>query len=375
MNKKSRNEALTYLRISVISLLLGLLIGAIVIALLGKNPFEAYYNLLQGCGMAAKEKYAGGKSQLSDLSGFVDYLTPMILAALSVAVAMKAGLFNIGVSGQMLAAAFISTVLIGYSTLPAAAAKPLVLLLGAFVGGAVGALIGWLKYKFNINEVVSSIMLNYIAEYVISFFIVTKFVDPISRQSKAVSAASRLTLSQIRIGGIKYDIPLGFIAAVAAAVIVKFIMDKTVLGYDLKAVGGNRRASGYAGINVNRNILTAMFISGVLAGLAGVTLYMGYVATIEPKTLSDVGFNAIAVSILGNNSPGGIFLASIIIQIIDKGATYMSSQQSLDVEISSVITSVILLSSACGVFYREIGDRLRNARKEKQKHSTGKEAA
>jgi ABC-type uncharacterized transport system permease subunit len=132
MNKKSRSEALTYLRISVISLLLGLLIGAIVIALLGKNPFEAYYNLLQGCGMAAKEKYAGGKSQLSDLSGFVDYLTPMILAALSVAVAMKAGLFNIGVSGQMLAAAFISTVLIGYSTLPAAAAKPLVLSAGRF---------------------------------------------------------------------------------------------------------------------------------------------------------------------------------------------------------------------------------------------------
>ncbi|MCI2049169.1 MAG: ABC transporter permease [Lachnospiraceae bacterium] len=373
--KKHSGSAWKYLRISGISLLLGLLIGAAVIAVLGKNPFTAYYNLLQGCGFLEKEKYAGGRSQLSDLSSFIDYLTPMILAALSVAVAMKAGLFNIGISGQMLTAAFTATVLVGYSPLPAGIAKPLVLLIGAAAGGAAGALIGYLKYKFNINEVVSSIMLNYIVEYIVSFFIVTRFVDPISRQSRPVSDASRLTLSEIKISGIKYDIPLGFIVAVAASLLLAFILDKTVLGYDLKAVGANRRASGYAGIHVSKNILTAMLISGILAGLAGVTYYMGYVATIEPKTLSDVGFNAIAVSILGNNSPGGIFLASIVIQIIDKGATYMSSQQTLEVEIASVITSVILLSSACGLFYGEIGEKLRNARTAARKQHRGKEAA
>ena len=105
---------------------LGLLVGAIVILLLGKNPLEAYGNLLQGSGLLMKEKYAGGKSILTDFLSFVDYWTPMIFAALAVAVALKAGLFNIGVSGQMLAAGFVASIAVGYSALAAPIAKPLV---------------------------------------------------------------------------------------------------------------------------------------------------------------------------------------------------------------------------------------------------------
>jgi len=135
-----------YLKIAVLSVLVSLLAGAVVILILGKNPLSAYYNLLQGCGLAPKAKYAGGKSMFTDLSSYIDYLTPMLFAALSYAVAMRAGLFNIGISGQMLVAGFISSVTIGYSTLSAPVAKPLVLLIGIVSGMAVGALIGFFKY-------------------------------------------------------------------------------------------------------------------------------------------------------------------------------------------------------------------------------------
>ena len=103
-----------YLKVAFLSVIGSLVFGAVVILILGKNPLTAYYNLLQGCGMAPKGKYGGGKSMLTDLSSYVDFLTPMLFAALSCAVAMKTGLFNIGISGQMLAAGFVATVTVGY---------------------------------------------------------------------------------------------------------------------------------------------------------------------------------------------------------------------------------------------------------------------
>ena len=136
-----------------------------VIAVTGSNPFKAYYALLQGGGLAPKSSYASYKSMLTDFMSYVNYFTPMIFAALAVAVALRAGLFNIGVSGQMLAAGFTASIVVGYSSLNAVLAKPLVVIIGLIVGGLVGALIGFLKYRFNINEVVSSIMLNYTFQF------------------------------------------------------------------------------------------------------------------------------------------------------------------------------------------------------------------
>lgn len=350
MVKLLGNEKHQKFTIPVFAILLSLLVGGVIIMILGKNPISVYGNLLQGAGILPKPKYAGGKSMFTDLFSLLNYWTPMIFAALGVAVAMKAGLFNIGISGQMLAAGFIASITVGYSTLAAPIAKPLVILICIVVGGLVGALIGWLKYKFNINEVVSSIMINYIVEYVVAFFIHTKYVDPVSRQSTNVSDAARLTLMNTQIGGFKYDIPLGIILAVIVALIIRFVFNKTTFGYELKAVGSNRKAAQYAGINVGKNMILAMLISGALAGLAGATYYLGYFCSIQPKVLAATGFDSIAVSILGNSNPIGILFSSFLISIIGKGSTYLSSSAGLDAEISSVITGLILLFSACGVF-------------------------
>ena len=224
------NEKYQGITIPMSAIFLSLLAGAVIILSLGKNPLSAYGNLLQGAGFLPKPSYAGYKNMLTDFTSYMNAWTPMLFASLAVAVGMCAGLFNIGVSGQMLTSGFITTLVIGYSSLPAAVAKPCVLIVGAVVGALIGALIGWLKYKFNINEVVSSIMINYTAQYVISFFINTYYINPVSRQSQAVSKASRLTLMDTPVGNLKMDIPLGILLAVLTAVLVKFVLDRTVFG-------------------------------------------------------------------------------------------------------------------------------------------------
>ena len=195
-------------------------------------------------------------------------------------------------------------------------------------------------------------MLNYILQYVCSFFINTYFVNPVSRQSQPVSAASRLTLMDTVVGDLKMDIPLGIVLALIVVALVKFLLDKTKFGYEMKAVGFSNSASRYAGIHVGKSIVLTMVISGALAGLAGVTYYLGYFGSIQPRTLCDTGFDAIAVSLLGNSNPVGIIFSSFLITLIDKGSTYMSSTAGVQAEIADVITGVILLFCACTAYIK-----------------------
>lgn len=346
------NEKKQNITIPLFAIILSLFVGGVIILLLGKNPIQAYMSLLQGSGILKKPTYAGFKNIFTDFAGFLNAWTPMIFASLAVAIALKTGLFNIGVAGQMLIAGFITSVSIGYSSMNAPIAKILVIIMGMIIGALVGGLIGWLKYRFNINEVVSSIMINYIAQYIISFFINTYYVNPVSRQSQAVSKAARLTLMDTLIGNMKIDIPLGILLAIATAFIIKFVLDKTIWGYEMKAVGMSSLAAKYAGINVGKNIVMAMMLSGLLSGLAGVTYYLGYFGSIQPRTLAGTGFDAIAVSLLANNHPIGIIFSSFLVTIISKGSTYMNSTTGLESEIASVITGIILLFSACNVYIR-----------------------
>jgi simple sugar transport system permease protein len=282
----------------------------------------------------------------------MDALTVMIFASLSVTVAFRAGLFNIGVSGQMLLSGFAATVLVGYSDLPSAIAKPLVIVTGIAVGMAVGALTGFLKDRFNINEVVAAIMLNYIFQYTISYIINTRLVDPVSRQSKEISAMARLTLVGVQIGDIKTRVPLAFILALAVAIALHLFFTETKQGYEMKAVGLNAVCSRYAGINTGKTTIVSMTLSGALAGLAGVSCYLGYYASIQPGTLSSIGFDSIAVSLLGNSHPLGVIFSSLLITALSRGGTYMSSVTGIRQEIAAVTVGIILLFSACGSYIR-----------------------
>lgn len=352
--------------VPLFAILCSLLAASVVILLAGRNPLHAFYSLLQGAGVLPKEVYTPGKGMITDFMTMLGALTPMLFAALAVAVAFKAGLFNIGVSGQMLLAGYAATVLVGYSKLPTIAAKPLVLVVGMVAGALVGSLIGFLKYRFNINEVVSSIMLNYIIQYVLSYFILTRHIDPVTRQSRAIQSTARLTLTNVEIGGYRLDLPVFFVLAVVCAIFLKFVLDKTQLGFELRTTGFNREAARYAGMRVGKNLVVAMMISGAFSGLAGVTYYLGYYNSIIPKTLSNIGFDAIAVSLLGNSNPIGIIFASLLITIISRGSTYMSSAVGVRQEIASVITGLILLFSACGAYVVYLVNRVKAERVQAQ---------
>ncbi len=339
--------------VSVLSILMMFITASVLLLILGKNPITAFKSFLQGCGFLPRGNYGGGSGMLTDLLDFLNYLAPLILASLAFIAAFKAGLFNIGISGQMLLSGFTAMVLIGYNkAIPAGLAKPLVLLTGIIVGGLTGALIGFLKYRFNIHEVVSTIMINYIISYVTGFFINNNYVDMLTRNSRVCSPESRLTLTGVMIGDLKCKIPLGLIAAILTALLVSFLFRRTVLGFEIKAVGQNRRCSEYTGIRVNRMILLSMGLSGAIAGLAGVTYYLGYTNTIIPKALPSMGYDSISVALLGSGSPIGAIFAAAVVSIFQQGANYMSSTVGVAKEIASLITGILLLFAACGNYMK-----------------------
>ena len=339
--------------VSVLAILLTFVTASVLLLLMGKNPLLAFYSFLQGSGLAPKGNYGGGSGMLSDFFDFLNYLSPMLLASLAFSVGFKAGLFNIGSSGQMLLSGSLATAVVGYrQNLPAAAAKPLVIVVGILAGGAMGALIGFLKYRFNIHEVVSTIMINYIISYLTGFFINNNYVDMLTRTSRVCSPASRLTWTGVQIGGVNCKVPMGFAIAILMALFVQFIFDKTVFGFELKAVGLNRECARYAGMGVGRSIVASMAFSGVLAGLAGVTYYLGYSNTIIPKTLAGMGYDSIAVALLGNASPVGSIFAAIVVTIFQQGANYMSSVVGVAKEIASLITGILLLYASCGTYMK-----------------------
>lgn len=330
---------------SLIAIIISLIFGALILWLMGKDPVSAYMDLLRGSGLMEKVKYSGRQNMFTDFMSFVDALTPMIFASLAVAIALKGGFFNIGVSGQMLFAGFCAHM--AAMILPS---KIAVVIVGFAAGALIGALIGWLKYRFNVNEVVSSIMLNSILMYLITFYINTFYINPVSRQSKSIISGARLTLSGFRWEGMKLDIALAFPVAIITALFLQWFIERTTYGYEIKASGLSPHAAYYAGINVNKTALMTMTLSGALAGLAGVSYYCGYLAAIQPGVTPSMGFDAIAVSLLGGNNPLGCVLASFLITVISKGTVYMSSRQNIDMEIASLITAFILTFAACSSF-------------------------
>ena len=351
------SERWSGITVPILSLLLSLITASILLLILGKNPLVAFLSFLQGSGFVAKSSYGGGAGMLTDFFTFLNVLAPMLLASLGFVVAFRAGLFNIGIAGQMLASGFLATAFIGYSGMSAWAAKPLVILVGAAAGGLLGAFVGFLKYRFNIHEVVSTIMLNYIVSYLTGFFINSKFADPLTRSMKICSNEARLSWTNVQISGMKCSLPLGILLAAIAVVAVKFLFDKTVFGFELRAVGRNPLCARYTGIKVGRRIVAALMLSGILAGLAGVTYYCGYYNTIVPKSLSSMGYDAIAVALLGNSTPIGCIFASILITIFQNGSNYMSSTLGVAKEIASLITGILLLFSSCGGYFRYLAHR------------------
>ncbi|KUO51610.1 MAG: sugar ABC transporter permease [Desulfitibacter sp. BRH_c19] len=335
--------------LSLIAVVLGLIAGSILMLVAKSNPVEGYIYLFQG-----------GTMNIERIGNSLATATPLIFTGLSVAFAFKTGLFNIGAAGQMLIGGLCSTAI----GLTFAWPKPIlliVMLLAAMIGGGLwGALPGLLKSKYNVHEVVSTIMMNWIAYwtvyYTIPAYFKGQFLETESRRIPYEASLKVPWLTDLFYGSY---INLGLFLAILFVIIIAFILNKTTLGYELKAVGYNRHAAETAGINVNRSIILSMVIAGALAGLAGATFYVGYASNMQIGVLPSHGFDGIAVALLGANSPVGVMVSAIFFGLLHTGKGFMNAMTSIPPEIADTIIATIIYFSATSILIQRNWDKLK----------------
>ena len=328
------------LLVSLSAVFLGIIAGSIFILFIGKNPFDGFEKILFGA--LSSRRRIGNTLGMS---------TQLILIGLSVAFAFKTGLFNIGASGQMLVGGITGSILAYYlpMDMPRVLYLPIIVIAAAVAGGFWGFISGLLKAKFNVHEVVSTIMLNWIAYWMVYDFIPRFIIDPtISVKSKPIPLEHTLRAEWLRnITGFS-TLNYGFFIAIAMAVVVWFIMKKTTLGFSLKAVGSNRFCAEYAGINVSGSIMISMAIAGALSGLAGLTYYCGYSEIMEMGKMPNEGFDGIAVALLGNCSPLGVFFSAIFFGILKMGRGSLAAT-GIPTEIADTIIATVIYFTATNV--------------------------
>ncbi|MGL4346455.1 MAG: ABC transporter permease [Cellulosilyticaceae bacterium] len=341
------------LGIRLIPVGLGLIAGVLLMLLTGHNPISGFSYLAQG-----------GLKNLSRIGDTIATATPLILTGLSIAFAFRTGLFNIGAAGQMLFGGFCATA-IGLSVdLPTALLVPLMLIVG-MLGGALFAFIpGLLKAKFNVHEVVSTIMMNWTAYWLIYYTIPAYFKGNLETESRLLNDSATLRsswLSDLFNGSF---INLGILVALIAVIIIAFILDKTTFGYELKSVGFNRYAAEYAGISVSKNIILSMMIAGSLAGLAGVVQYAGNANCIQISVLPSQGMDGIAVALLGANTPLGTLFAALFFGLLYSGRGFMSAATKIPPEIADTIIATIIYFAATSVLIERLLSKRRLRKKE-----------
>ncbi len=326
---RKRNDALANILAPVIAVLLAFLAGSIPIALAGANPLVAYRELLIGA--------FGSKFGISET---IVKSSPLILAGLGFAFASRCGLFNIGGEGQIYLGA-LGTALVGIfvSGLPPFLMIPLAMLGGALLGGLWAAIPGALKAQFGISEVITTIMFNYIGINIIGFLIRGPLVNPPGYfpESPELNEASWYPM----LFGSR--IHLGFVIAVLFAILIYVVLWHTPLGFQVRAVGHNAAAAEYAGIRVKRNMVLAMLISGGLAGLAGTNEMLGIQHRLIEAFSPGFGFDAIAVSLLGQNHPLGIILSGILFSGLRAGAGAMQRAVNIPDAIVRTIQGLVVL--------------------------------
>jgi simple sugar transport system permease protein len=361
----------------VIAVLLAFVVGGVIVWLIGDNPFEVYGLLL------------GSALTWPDGIGYtLFYATPLIFTGLAVAVAFRCGLLNIGAEGQLYVAAFACAwvaikfggavftpaagdpISYGWASLPAVLLVPLALLAAVLAGGAWGAIPGWLKARFGAHEVITTIMLNFIAVALISYF--TQYYykapgDPIM-QSVPVGAAAHIPRLGDFVPGLPSRIPLNaaFLLALLACGLVYVFLWRTKWGYEIRATGANPSAAEYGGINVRKQIVLAMAVSGALAGMVGINEVLGYRHLYYHEFSASYGFTGIAVALLGRNHPLGVILAALLFGILLRGGIFVDAfSEHVTKDLVEVLQALVILFVAVGVNFRWMSNRFSLLRRSK----------
>lgn len=310
--------------------LIAFLLGAVLILITGANPLQAYGALL----------YAA----FGTTNGFAETMvkaTPLILAGLGVMVAYRAQFWNIGAEGQIYLGSIMATIAgISFRGLPLLLHLPLMLLAGMLGGALWGFIPGVLKARYRVNEVITTLLLNYIAIGLTSYLV----HNPLRDQSSGIPISPQLAESAwlpILIPRTRFH--LGIVLAVVAAFLVHWLLTRTVLGYQIRAIGDGLRAARTGGIHVQRTIVLTMLISGALAGLAGAVEIAGVQHRLVEGFSPGYGYLAIAVALLGGLNPFGVVLAGILFAALLNGADAMQRTADVPVTVVFVIEGLVIL--------------------------------
>ncbi|MBD0326467.1 MAG: ABC transporter permease [Pyrinomonadaceae bacterium] len=351
----------------LIAVVAAFIVGGIFILLVGDNPFKVYGLLI------------GSALSWPDGIGYtLFYATPLIFTGLAVAVAFRCGLLNIGAEGQLYIAAFatawVSIIFggvvvdvfgkpVGYSvaSLPAIVLVPLAMLTAILAGAAWGAIPGFLKAKFGSHEVINTIMLNFIAVALVSYFTQYHYKvqgDPLLETAPIGTAAHIPRLGSF-IPGLPERIPLNiaFILALVACLLIYIFLWRTKWGYEIRATGANPSAAEYGGISTRKQIILAMAVSGGLAGMVGINEVLGYRHRYYDGFSDNYGFTGIAVALLGRNHPFGVLLAALLFAVLQRGGIPVDAfTENVSKDIVQVLQAIIILFVAAeAIFYGPFG--------------------
>ena len=361
--------------VSLGAVVLAVLAGSVMIAFTdeGVQKASSYFFARPGDTLAAIGQAVGGAyaalfrgavynytadsfgQAIRPLTQSLTYATPLIAAGLGLAIGFRSGLFNIGGQGQMLMAA-AGAGWVGFALdLPAGLHLVVALVVGVAAGALWGGLAGLLKAATGAHEVIVTIMLNYIAFYLLSYLLATPGLlqAPGSANPKSPPMASTAVLP--RLLGPEFRLHLGFLLALVAVAVAWWLLERSKLGFQLRAVGENQRAARVAGIDVPRSTVLAMLVSGALVGLAGSTQVLGLITTGFSYDIdAGIGFDAITVALLGSSSPVGVLFAGLLFGGFKAGGSVMQASEGIPIEIVLVVQSLIVLFIAAPPLVRAV---------------------
>ena len=344
-NNFFKSESFSGFFASVLAIVCGLIFGLII--LIVSNPAQAYGGFM----MIVQGGFTDG---IKGIGQMLYIATPIIMTGLSVGFAFKTGLFNIGASGQFTMGAFAAIYVgVKWNFLPSGL-HCLAAVTAAFLAGAVwGFVPGLLKAFFNVNEVISAIMMNYIGMYLVNMGIRTTVYNQVKYQSMAVAKTANLPKAGLDLIFPGTSINIGILIVIAFVIIIYIILEKTTLGYELKACGKNKFASKYAGINEKRTVILSMIIAGALAGVGGALLYLAnsgkYLQVLD--VIAPEGFAGISVALLGQSNPIGVLFSGLFIAYITVGG-YNMQLFDFAPEVIDIIIAAIIYCAALSLLFR-----------------------
>ncbi len=345
-----------------LALVLALVVGAVIIMvtdvdawrLMGDDPVQAIGDMAEGVWVAYRELFIGAFGSIRAISETLFTATPLILAGLAVAIGFRAGLFNIGARGQMFMGGLFALWTGLHVDLPAVLHIPLALLAAIIGGGLWGGLVGLLKARTGAHEVITTIMLNFVAAFLVLYALKTSpFQAEGSNlpQSAPIAESARLT----PIFGSQYRVSIALFVALGTVFFVHWLLFKSTIGFEFRAAGSSPSASLYAGMKVGILYTSVMFISGALAGLAGATMTLGLPPyTVTSNFPGTIGFDAIALALLGRSHPFGVLWSGLLFGALIAGGRTMQAAAGVSVDLVIVMQSLIIIFIAAPELVRAV---------------------